>query len=97
MFLSRPTQVLAALWHFLELPGDVSESEALQDAGFFDRHSKYPDESFTIAARRRADQELSPRIREEVERIAEASMALFPEGAHALPLARPLAMVDESQ
>lgn len=94
-FLENSKDVVAKIWRFFELPGEPEESEAFQDADFQRRHSKYPDEPFTPQDRLTAERNLHPKIREELDRIVEASMALFPERAAALPLPRPLVVTDK--
>lgn len=90
-FLENPKEVVAKIWRFFDLPGRPEESEAFQDPDFLRRHSKYPDEPFAPDARLGAERALHPKIREELDRIVEASTALFPDPATALPLPRALA------
>jgi hypothetical protein len=92
-FLADPKGVLAAIWRFLDIPGVPEESELFQKPDFVNRHAKYPDETFTLAARRTRDDAIDPRIREEIDRIAEASCALLPAGT--LPLLNPLVKADK--
>jgi hypothetical protein len=88
--LAKPDETIAAVWRFLELPGDPGESEAPGAGGFFGRHAKYPDESFTPQARRAADQ--NPDVRAEIDRTIAACSSLLPHGA--LPLPNPLVSAD---
>ena len=92
LFIENPRDVLRALWRFFEMPGQVEDSDAFRDGGFFNRHLTYPDENFTLALRRDAMDGLSPRSREQIEKIAKSSIALLPMGA--LPLPNPLMTVE---
>ncbi len=92
LFIENPRDVLRALWRFFEMPGQVEDSDAFRDEGFFNRHLTYPDENFTLALRRDAMDGLSPRLREQIEKIAKSSIALLPRGA--LPLPNPLMTVE---
>jgi hypothetical protein len=92
LFLENPGEVLRALWRFFEMPGRVEDSSAFRDAGFFNRHLTYPDDTFTLALRRDAMDGLPPRLRQQIEEIAKSSIALLPEGT--LPLPNPLMTVE---
>ena len=96
-FLAAPQDVTVKIWEFFELPGDPSESELFQDPGFLRRHSKYAGQSFAPDERGRAERDLDPILREEIDRIAEASCALFPDPNSVLPLPRPLVPVEKAR
>jgi hypothetical protein len=90
-FLENPRDVLAKIWTFLELPGDPEESALHRDDAFLSRHSKYAGKGFAPGDRLAAEKDLSPELKDEIGKTADAIMAQFPRGAATLPLARSLA------
>lgn len=95
-FLANPHEAIARIWRFLDLPGDASESPAIRDPGFVNRHSKYSDEPFTPQARLAADRDLDPKVSDELDRIVAASQALFADPRDALVLPNPLMISDKA-
>ncbi|MBV9991978.1 MAG: hypothetical protein JOZ72_11890 [Alphaproteobacteria bacterium] len=95
-FLSNPRETIARIWRFLELPGEASESPAIRDDVYLHRHSKYGDEPFTPEAGLAAGRDLDPEMSKELDRIVEATHALFADPRDALSLPNPLIVSDKA-
>ncbi|HEY4112557.1 MAG TPA: hypothetical protein VGM17_00710 [Rhizomicrobium sp.] len=90
-FLEDPQGVLARIWDFLELPGDVEESSLYWDDVFLNRHAKYAGKSFTPEARLQAGKYLNAELAAEIDKTADAVLSQFSQGRDILPLPRALA------